>query len=343
MAAYYLQSAPPWSGLQEEDRRFWLILAAVLTVFFVIGYVVPSLQLPKVEPAWETVLPPRLARIIEEGIEPASRSPAPEQPATQKPVTAPRPEPETAAVSTPDEKETATVTTPVATSQPERENAPASTPEVDKAAAAAAARKKASSAGVLALSDSLTELRKTVPKIATAKSASSTDDAGGQAIVRRPSVLTEDVARVSGGIEGETVDHQKVLGASSLQARPTTGDGGPIEGTSTSRAAPETSGTQRRSVRSEEEIQEILDRHKSAIYMIYSRELTKDPDLQGKVVVSITIAPSGQVTACRVIYSDLNAASLEEKLVLLIRQIDFGAKAGIPVVTTRVPIEFFPV
>jgi hypothetical protein len=47
-------------------------------------------------------------------------------------------------------------------------------------------------------------------------------------------------------------------------------------------------------------------------------------------------------TECRILSSELNAASLEQKLVLLIKRIDFGARPGVPSVSTRVPIEFFP-
>ena len=60
------------------------------------------------------------------------------------------------------------------------------------------------------------------------------------------------------------------------------------------------------------------------------------------MVVSISIAPSGKVTNCRIVYSELGTAAFEGKLVSLIRGIDFGAIAGVPPVTTKVPIEFFP-
>ena len=43
--------------------------------------------------------------------------------------------------------------------------------------------------------------------------------------------------------------------------------------------------------RSIEEIQVVFDRNKSAIYSLYNRALRKDPTLQGKLVLSLTIAP----------------------------------------------------
>ena len=94
--------------------------------------------------------------------------------------------------------------------------------------------------------------------------------------------------------------------------------------------------------RSEEEIQEVLDRNKGAMYTLYNRELRKDASLQGKLVMSITIAPAGHVTRCVILSSELDSASLEGQLVVLIKRIDFGNKPDVPAVTTKVPIEFFP-
>jgi TonB family protein len=95
-------------------------------------------------------------------------------------------------------------------------------------------------------------------------------------------------------------------------------------------------------VRSEEEIQEILDRNKGAMYTLYNRELRKDTTLQGKIVMRITIAPKGNVTRCVILSSELGSTSLEQQLIALIKRIDFGNKPGVPAVTTKVPIEFFP-
>ena len=94
--------------------------------------------------------------------------------------------------------------------------------------------------------------------------------------------------------------------------------------------------------RSEQEIQEILDRNKGAMYTLYNRELRKDTGLQGKLVMSITIATTGKVTRCVILSSELDATSLEQQLIVLIKGIDFGTKPGVPVVTTKIPIEFFP-
>jgi len=63
--------------------------------------------------------------------------------------------------------------------------------------------------------------------------------------------------------------------------------------------------------------------------------------LQGKIVLKLTIAPSGQVTMCKVVSSTLKAPALERKIELRVRLFNFGAKK-VPAVTISYPIDFFP-
>ncbi|MDE2077212.1 MAG: AgmX/PglI C-terminal domain-containing protein [Burkholderiales bacterium] len=93
--------------------------------------------------------------------------------------------------------------------------------------------------------------------------------------------------------------------------------------------------------RSLEDIRQVLARHKGALDAIYNRALREDPTLQGKVVVEIKIAPSGEVLACKVAFSDLHDPALEAKLVARIRMIDFGAK-DVDVTTEKYPLDFLP-
>jgi len=93
--------------------------------------------------------------------------------------------------------------------------------------------------------------------------------------------------------------------------------------------------------RSIEEIKLIFDKNKSAIYALYNRALREDPTLQGKVILKLTIAPSGKVTGCEVVSSELRVPDLERKLVARVRLFDFGEKnVGVMVVTY--PIDFLP-
>jgi TonB family protein len=69
--------------------------------------------------------------------------------------------------------------------------------------------------------------------------------------------------------------------------------------------------------------------------------LRKNPSLQGKLVLSLTIAPSGKITAIKMVSSDLRDAALENKLIQRIKMFDFGAKP-VEAVTITYPIDFLP-
>src|SRR5690606_11958645 len=96
-----------------------------------------------------------------------------------------------------------------------------------------------------------------------------------------------------------------------------------------------------KAARSREEIELIFDRNKGAIYALYSRALRDKPDLKGKLVLELTIAPSGEVTGCSVVSSELNDADLERKLVARVKLFRFEAK-DVETITTTKPIDFFP-
>ena len=101
------------------------------------------------------------------------------------------------------------------------------------------------------------------------------------------------------------------------------------------------SGTGKQAARSREEVELVFDKNKAAIYALYSRALRDNPALQGKVVLEVTISPSGDVTACRVVSSELNDPELERKLVARVKLFKFAAK-DVATMTTIKPIEFFP-
>jgi TonB family protein len=101
------------------------------------------------------------------------------------------------------------------------------------------------------------------------------------------------------------------------------------------------SGGSGRPSRTYEEVTLVLDRNKGAIYSIYNRALRKDPTLQGKVVLEITIDPSGRVTSCKVISSELHNEALEKKLVSRVRLLNFGARS-VEVMVVTYPIDFLP-
>ena len=85
----------------------------------------------------------------------------------------------------------------------------------------------------------------------------------------------------------------------------------------------------------------MFDRNKGAIYALYNRALRQNPSLEGKVVLRLTIAPNGSVTACEVVSSELGDPDLEQKLVQRVLLFQFEAR-DVEAITTTKPIDFFP-
>jgi TonB family protein len=94
--------------------------------------------------------------------------------------------------------------------------------------------------------------------------------------------------------------------------------------------------------RTDEEIQIVFDRYKAALYRIYNRELRKNPTLQGKMVLRITIKPDGSVSASSVDSSDMDSPTLDKNIAARVKKFNFGEKEGVPTITILYPIDFLP-
>ena len=318
MTALALQADLPWTTSFEEDRRFRRILLQLLLLSLLAGVVTPYIRMPQPDADAADALPQRRVRLITELLMPVRPAPVATVPVV---VAAPIPTP------------VPPVPPPVVTPKP-----PA-TPKKQAAAPVLSARQKAASSGVLTMSDALARLRSTTPRTDTAAFPS---PAVSEERTATPpaSMLTENVTRGSVGVD-DGVAHQSVLGVSELPDRVESGQG--ISGyIKTLPARGREPAPEPGKVRSEQQIQEVLDRHKGSMYTLYNHELRKDAALQGKLVMSITIAPAGTVSRCVILDSELASASLEQQLVSLVKRIDFGSRPDVPAVTTKIPIEFFP-
>jgi len=198
------------------------------------------------------------------------------------------------------------------------------------------ARAKAAKNALLASMDELAALRDmNLDKLA--KNQPKTNDPGDVTQVTR-SLITSKVGGTSGGISAPT--------SSGLAA-----GGGSLNGIRVAQVKDPTlasgnqgstrAGGSGKASRSADEIALVFTRNKGAIDAMYARALRDNPALQGKVVIELTIAPSGEVTAVRIISSDLNAPDFESKLVARIRLFKFEAK-DVATLTATKPIDFFP-
>ena len=93
--------------------------------------------------------------------------------------------------------------------------------------------------------------------------------------------------------------------------------------------------------RSREEIELVFDKNKGAIFALYNRALRRDPSLEGKLVLRLTIDPNGAVSFCEIVSSELGDSELERKLVQRVKLFRFEAR-DVEAITTTKPIDFFP-
>jgi len=87
-------------------------------------------------------------------------------------------------------------------------------------------------------------------------------------------------------------------------------------------------------------IEHTFDRNKGAIYALYSRALRENPTIKGKIVFNLDIAASGEVTDCRVNYSELDAPDLEAQLRARIKLFRFAPRSA-PITVSK-QVDFFP-
>jgi TonB family protein len=218
--------------------------------------------------------------------------------------------------------------------KPETKPVPAPKP-VDKTAEA---RKQAQSSGLLKFQDELADLRQNVD-LTPLGQTKNLQGAVGQDSHAERSLIASKAGGASAGITTANTSRGFGSGAGSLTGHETgavssrivaAGGGGTVS-----------KGGSGKPSRSQEEIALVFDRNKGAIYALYGRALRDIPDLQGKLVLEFTIAPSGEVTECHVVSSELKNAELESKIVARVKLFRFEAR-DVAAITTTKPIEFVP-
>jgi TonB family protein len=197
-------------------------------------------------------------------------------------------------------------------------------------------RVKASKSGLLANMDDLKALRD-VDLDKFAKNQPNTTDPGDVSVVQR-NIITSKAGGTSGGISAPT-SSGLAAGSGSLRRIYTTQVKDPNLGAS-GQAATRAGGSGKAS-RSADEIALVFTKNKGAIDAMYARALRDNPALQGKVVIELTISPAGDITAARIVSTELNDAEFENKLLARIRLFKFDAR-DVATLTATKPIDFFP-
>lgn len=317
---YYREYRLPWSDDSGQERKFRRLLAVVFGVVFFLGVVWPWIPTPAVDPNAVEEIPPRIAQLLLE-----QKPPPPPPPKAKEPE--PEPEPEQEALKEPEPEK-------VAEEPPAPEPKPAPEPEVDyqkiaREQAQAALLPFTEDLAALADSDVLEKVVDNRPLTASV----------GQARRNTRSMITSSVGTASSGIN--TANMSRNTGGTGLAARNTTTIESPVASVGQSGGGTRRTGSSGKASRSREEIELVFDKNKGAIFALYNRALRMDPTLEGKLVLRLTIAPTGEVTFCEIVSSELGDEELERKLVQRVKLFRFEAR-DVEAITTTKPIDFFP-
>jgi protein TonB len=300
----------PWLD-DREDRNFRRLVIVMLVLFISGGVILNAIQLPEVVQKNLVDVSPRLAKLILE---------------KQKVVPPPKP------TAPPPEKQQ--VEKKQETPKPEKKK------EVKKESAREVAKKS----GLIAELDELEDMREMFSLDDLPALPQQTGGKEAVTVASTSDLLGASAQQSSGGIQADTLNRN--LKGSELAQRQTTAVQSNIKASDTqlakaSTTAQKQSGAAASGKRSADEIERVFQKNKGAIFNIYNRALRKNPSLAGQVVVELTIAPGGEVTAVNILSSELNDEALERKLQLRIKRFKFS-NANVAEITVTYPIDFLP-
>lgn len=302
----YERLALEWSPEQKTDHRFNLLSAVFIICALLAAIIITSIDLPKEERRARTVVPERVAKFILQKQKPKQVRPKPIPQAKIR-------------------------------LKPKRK-------EIDKKPLTKKqkkARKKAADSGLLALGNELSDLIDTKSINSMVGKRLSRQTTARQQAAVNTKVLTDNVTEGSGALAmanaptvvGNTKlsEHERLAVRQSITASESAGRSD----------ASRNKGYRGEGLRSEEDIAIVMDQNKSQLHSLYRRARRTNPGLKGKIVLVMTILPSGQVSKIEIRSSELNDPRLEARLIARIKRFNFGAR-GVEKVTVTYPIEFLP-
>ncbi len=345
----------PWSSSYDEDSRFRKILTTLLAIYVVLALIVALLKLPPVVHPEPKDLPAQLANIALQKVELPKPVEVPKPLEKEKPV-----EKEKPAEQKLKPKPAPPVTKPV---PPSTTASPVKGKEGGKEAPVELmqqAREKAAKSGILQFKDDLADMRESVDVSKVTRSnltrgastAAKTERSiiagkatGGSGGINTAALSTDTGGIALSGRETTRIDSPSGLGGLSTEAGGRGHGEGSGVGTGTGKGTGKkgdlVAGSDVGGGRSDEAIRRIMDQQKGGIFAIYNRALRQDPTLQGKFVFEMVIEPSGEVSAVKLISSELSDNDLITKILARIRLINFGSA---DVLRTRVnySLDFLP-
>jgi TonB family protein len=323
IANSYFPQDLPWTIQKEQQDRFNKLLRWSVAAMIFFAFLFAFLPLPESEEV-EKPEPERLVKLI-----PKVEVPIPPPPKVvpvenkvkpkPKPKVKPKPQPKKEPIKT--------------AAKPKKAPVPTKS-----------AKEVAASSGLLAMKDDLSDIKKSSSSAALGERSLSKSGTQGKTTQR--SLVTKNYGKASGGIN--TAALSTSTGGNGLGGRSAgsvggsgIGGGGGI-GSGGGDGSGNGDGSGYGKTRDLEKIQIMFDRNKSGLFTLYNRELRKDATLQGKMVLNLTIAPSGKVTSASIVSSQLGNPGLESKILQRVKLINFGAE-DVPPFTFNYPIDFYPV
>ncbi len=367
----------PWSSSSDDDARFRRIAERVLITCAIFFMLMPWLPVRKPDPTVAPVVSVPMAKLLLAQETPKPKTPPPPPPKAKAELPKPPPEQKVAVNRKPEPIKPPRADVPMRRPRsrstrkrrfPRRAFRCPTSRRARSRAYGAASRASAFSRS----KDDLQELHgapiavqlapvKQGPGVGTGVGVGV--GAGTEAGVPVRAMITSNATNGSGGIN--TAAYSKNTGGGGLAGRATTmvegvigggggggaggggargrgdGTGSGIGGGGGGAGGTATKGGGGKASRAIEDVRLVFERNKGSIYAIYNRALREEPSLQGKVVLKLTIAPSGAVTDLRIVSSELHQAEVESKLLARIRTFDFGAK-DVNEMVVNYPLDFLP-
>lgn len=318
----YRPMAMPWSHQGDDERRFRKILITLMTLALGFAALAPFIKLPPLDKNKAEPIPERIVELIKK-----KQAPPPEPKPVEKKGEKPSEKKEEKPAGKHAEKK--------------QEAAPTKEAPTQAVPDSQVARAKAETKGVLAFRNNFADLlQDTTPAKQDVDVRIS--NSGRQAAAGEPAqrALITAQGGGSGGINTSNLSRQ--VAGNSAQAITAAGSKFARVESAISSGADRPLSKGSGPARTDEEIQIVFDKYKTALDRIYQRELRNDPSLSGRIELIITIEPDGHVSACSVKSSDLASPTLKDDVVERVKKFNFGAKEGVPSIKIVFPVDFHP-
>lgn len=316
----------PWDDLPEDATRKRRIDIIALVIAIILCLIVAVVKLPKLKRE-DTVIPERIARIVERKIELPPPPPPPpkkeEKKAEDKPADKPKPVEEKVAKVKPTDKEV----------KDAREKASKALEQSGVKDALASLRDMETVADM-----NMGELQKNSGQpVGTSRNMiNSRAGAGSGGLAYQGAHSSGFGGGVAGGSGGKGNYGLGSKGTSDMKggAIASAGGGGRGEGGGGR-------GEGGIGKRTTDEIRSVFDRNTGKLFGAYTRALKDDPSMEGVVRFKLVIDPNGSVTSCEIASSDLNNPELESRLVAIVKSMNFGEE-NVEIWKGSFPLNFYP-